>query len=178
MSKKLKAVESNIQSNHKEAELWVTPTNNDGSKEVKYWNSKAQSWSKCEGEGNGGDVEAAAEYYRIDWDKAKELGYDENDTNLLSFSGEFNSLIKATRYVKQSFGNNEIIYIGPTGMCDLIFGITNTTHVLFTPIESVSKSGNEINSTKINSLKESNSNYPGQLDCFIPCTKEEFYTLE
>lgn len=36
MSKKLKAIESTIQPNHKEAEIWVSPTNGDGTKEVKY----------------------------------------------------------------------------------------------------------------------------------------------
>lgn len=62
MSKKLKAVESSIQPNHKEAELWITPTNNDGSKEVKYWNSKAQEWSEC-GSGSGDDNFV---YYKLD----------------------------------------------------------------------------------------------------------------
>ena len=49
MSKKLKAIESNIQPNHKEAEIWVTPTNEDGSKEVKYWNKKKHEWDGCNG---------------------------------------------------------------------------------------------------------------------------------
>lgn len=47
MSKKLKAIESTIQPNHKEAEIWVTPTNEDGSKEVKYWNRKKHEWDGC-----------------------------------------------------------------------------------------------------------------------------------
>lgn len=49
MSKKLKAIESEIQPNHKEAEIWVTPTNEDGSKEIKYWNRKKDEWSECGG---------------------------------------------------------------------------------------------------------------------------------
>lgn len=49
MSKKLKAIESTIQPNHKEAEIWVTPTNEDGSKEVKYWNRKKHEWDGCDG---------------------------------------------------------------------------------------------------------------------------------
>ena len=63
MSKKLKAVESSIQPNHKEAELWITPTNNDGSKEVKYWNSKAQEWSEC-GSGSG-ESESSWAFYKF-----------------------------------------------------------------------------------------------------------------
>lgn len=41
----------NVQPNHKEFKIWVTPTNEDGSKEVKYWNRKKHEWDGC----NGGD---------------------------------------------------------------------------------------------------------------------------
>ena len=57
MSKKLKAIESEIQPNHKEAEIWVTPTNEDGSKEIRYWNRKKDEWSECrESESKGAEL--------------------------------------------------------------------------------------------------------------------------
>lgn len=73
MSKKLKAIESTIQPNHKEAELWVTPTENDGTKCVKYWNRKEDKWSECGGgndkviyyELQDGIVEGSDKYYFI-----------------------------------------------------------------------------------------------------------------
>lgn len=52
MSKEFKVIESNIQPNHKEAEIWATPASNNGTKQLKYWNQKTQSW---EGEGSGGN---------------------------------------------------------------------------------------------------------------------------
>lgn len=44
MSKEFKVVESTVQPNPKEAEIWVTPPSQDGSKEVKIYNRKAQMW--------------------------------------------------------------------------------------------------------------------------------------
>ena len=52
MSKEFKVIESNIQPNHKEAEIWATPTSNNGTRSLKYWNQKTQSW---EGESGGGE---------------------------------------------------------------------------------------------------------------------------
>ncbi len=168
-----KIYNGNVQPNPKEFKIWV---NDEGT--IKTWNGTKWVESVSSSGSGSEEVEANAEYYRIDWDKAKELGYDENDTNILNFTGEFNTVIKSTRYVKQNAYDGEIIYIGPSGLCDAILGITRSTHVLFIPSETHTKSNNEITSIKVNSLKESNSNYPGLLDCFIPCTKEEFYSLE
>ena len=55
MSKKLKAIESTIQPNHKEAEIWVSPTNSDDTKEVKYWNDVKDEWSEGSSGGDEGD---------------------------------------------------------------------------------------------------------------------------
>lgn len=175
MSKKLKAVESNIQPNHKEAELWVTPTNNDGSKEVKYWNSKTQEWSKCEGEGNGGDVEAAAEYYRIDWDKLNELGYtDDNFSNNASYFTR-NSFFYCSKYKMEAQGDS-----GMMDMRDLWMTITMMSayfkYSFITQVEFVPFT--DSNGETFNSLQDAWrwSSQPFN-EIFIPITKEEFYSL-
>lgn len=188
MSKKLKAVESNIQPNHKEAELWVTSTNNDGSKEVKYWNSKAQSWSKCEGEGNGGDVEAAAEYYRIDWDKARELGYiDDTDVDAtfltcLSIFDTYKTIMGRWYQINSGIG---IVF------ANIINGNLPSLIVLPTIINSVSFISKQYISHMNNddNVNEYVTSYTRILElngltdvdaiksCFIPITKEEFYAL-
>ena len=176
MSKKLKAVESNIQPNHKEAELWVTHTNNDGSKEVKYWNSKAQQWSKCEGEGNGGDVEAAAEYYRIDWDKAIELGYDENDKTNLIVMG-MKSSIAISRQVKAILHGFSLI--APYGYITLVLETKSVKYMEFYPISLYDPEQGWLHIDNFKKFIESTgiNFHPDFQNLFIPCTKEEFYSL-
>lgn len=52
MSKKTKVITSNIQPNPKEAEIWAK-INEDGSREVKQYNSSTGKFECCGGSGNG-----------------------------------------------------------------------------------------------------------------------------
>lgn len=49
MTKRNKVIESEIQPNHKEAEVWIKPAKEDGTREVSYWNRKTDSWDECGG---------------------------------------------------------------------------------------------------------------------------------
>lgn len=74
MSKKLKAIESTIQPNHKEAEIWVSPTNSDGTKEVKYWNDVKDEWS--EGSSGSGSAITKVAFIDLQGTSSDHMNYD------------------------------------------------------------------------------------------------------
>lgn len=68
MSKRTKVIESNVQPNPKEAEIWAK-VNEDGSREVKQYNSSTGKFECCGGSGSGGEDCFTMEYYLVDEDK-------------------------------------------------------------------------------------------------------------
>lgn len=44
MSKEFKVIESTIQPNPKEAEIWMTPASQDGTREIKHYNNVSKKW--------------------------------------------------------------------------------------------------------------------------------------
>lgn len=130
------------------------------------------------GESSGSDIEANAEYYRIDWDKAKELGYDENDNSMYSITGMFNLFLGGTYLFKLNAYNS--ILISPTGVAIVNNYIKYATHICFIPIKSYNPDGwsnfNSFTQLIENSVLPPYKEIPFT-DCFIPITKEEFYAV-
>lgn len=53
MSKEFKVIESKVQPNHKEAEIWMTPADKDGTREIKHYNNVSQEWEGGSGSSSG-----------------------------------------------------------------------------------------------------------------------------
>lgn len=162
MSKKLKAVESNIQPNHKEAELWVTPTNNDGSKEVKYWNSKAQEWSECSSGDSGGSGEDSWIYYDV-------RGIDnETLTAVLGFGDMYPLML----HTKSTSYNGETVHL----IKGLVRYQADRENVLYVALDIKWKAYySAIEGTLLEFIEEQGLT---ELFSSIPrITKEEFYSL-
>lgn len=65
MSKKTKVIESNVQPNPKEAEIWAK-VNEDGSREIKQYNSSTGKFECCGGSGSGSSSgESIVKYYEV-----------------------------------------------------------------------------------------------------------------
>lgn len=128
------------------------------------------------GESGGGDIEANAEYYRIDWDKLNELGYtDDNFNNNASYFTR-NSFFYCSKYKMEAQGDS-----GMMDMRDLWITITMMSayfkYSFITQVEFVPFT--DSNGETFNSLQDAWrwSSQPFN-EIFIPITKEQFYSLE
>lgn len=131
--------------------------------------------------GGGAGTESTIEYYSIDWDKAKELGYDGNDTTLSSYSGSLRVLMGASQTAvflgKAVMLTSSMIISGylEEGMVDRLqyqFPIitSNLDGELIT-----CNTFNDILTKNVDSLSGILQNIDG---IFVPITKEQFYSLE
>lgn len=76
MSKKTKVITSNIQPNPKEAEIWAK-VNEDGSREVKQYNSSTGKFECCGGSGSGsGSGNVSLAYFYIDRSTTDSYAFD------------------------------------------------------------------------------------------------------
>lgn len=140
--------------------------------------SAVQSGGNGDGES---DVETNAEYYRIDWDKAKELGYtDDNITNNASFFIVLNGIIHCNEFaliqddVKQKIADLHSVWFMRESM-PAYCKFSGIGEVKFVPYTSLM----QIEPKVYNSLKEcwEWEQQPFE-ELFIPITKEEFYSLK
>lgn len=165
-----KIYNGNVQPNPKEFKIWV-----DDEGTIRTWNGT--EWIEATaGGGSSGSGEANAKYYHIDWDKAVELGYDENDGDLGGFSKNFEGIIYACTLVKAM---NKIFPMGLAACTLDSFGpqkaytdiclIPNTFCIIpDAPLEEFDSIEDIIGA----------STFPEAIQCFIPITKEQFYNLE
>ena len=121
MAKKLKVIESNIQPNPKEAEIWVTPTNEDGSKEVKYWNRKKHEWvegGSGSGSGSGKKLDCLAVLSIITKDN-EIVKINLNSKEILYNDIPLDVVLKKIDYEHEGADNVYMITIGELRSTDL-----------------------------------------------------------
>lgn len=114
-----------------------------------------------------------AEYYRIDWDKARELGYGDS-TSVETFI--MKGLVGVSRNLKLKVQSNASI--APTGYA-MILGIDFVNSIEFYPTMIYDTTNDEI-ITNIDNFNRAFEilNSSKLIPCFIPITKEEFYNID
>ena len=169
MSKRNKIIESPIQPNPKEAEVWAKP-NGDGTRDIKKYDATSNSWVCCGGSESGNN-EDNVEYYRIDWDKAEELGYEHGSNNNTTMSMCFS--ISMTNLVKGTIGGQTIV-VTPAYM-NYALSFKACDYIEFRPISIFMTGQDETHFKTFNDVTQSVTDVSS---CFIPITKEEFYSFE
>ena len=115
------------------------------------------------------------EYYKIDWDKLYELGFDKNDNSMQSFSMEIKSLLFSSHTAKIVINGNIFAGINVSGGWALMGYIYYAIAISFAfPIKILSADSTETIFSSVKELVASLTN----TDWLIPITEEEYYNTD
>ena len=140
------------------------------------WNYKsvvAKDSNNTGGSSSGDSIKF--EYYKIDWDKLNELGFDKNDNSIEGFSMQVKGILFSSLTAKIVVGGNAFGGINMSGSYAATSFIYYAIAISFaSPIKALNPDGTE---TIISNIKESFSNTTNT-DWLIPITEEEYYNID
>lgn len=132
------------------------------------------------GSGDSGDIEANAEYYRIDWDKARDKGWITDSTiNGEVMTGVISSFEDCRIEIQGmiQYLKLKVLFVSAETQNSLIELITAITKFSFEPHSiKIYQNGSLLMEQKYNTFSDA---YPGlsEQGIIFPITKEEFYAV-
>lgn len=164
MSKRTKVIESNIQPNPKEAEIWAK-VNKDGSREIKQYNSSTGKFECCGGSGSGSGESDFALYYQTELDSTNNLGVVSAAMDIHGFP----CVMKAIVNTGSIYGTAQSF----SSLSDVTSGIVQ---IQFIRVRAATSPAFE--EYPFYTDDEIKSALGSLLNALTPITKEQFYNLE